>query len=71
MAILSTNINTYSASGSLITITFTIDVTPTAIELTKDGANWISATSYTSSSATFDISNWKKGIYTNCQLKVS
>ena len=71
MAILSTNINTYSASGSSITITFTTDVTPTAIELTKDGTNWISATSYTSSSATFDISNWRKGTYTNCQLKVS
>ena len=71
MAILSTNINTYSASGSSITITFTTDVTPTAIELTKDGTNWISATPYTSSSATFDISNWRKGTYTNCQLKVS
>ena len=71
MAILSTNINTYSASGSSITITFTTDVTPTAIELTKDGTNWISATSYTSSSATFDISNWRKGTYTNCQLKIS
>ena len=71
MATLTINNNTFATSDTSITITFTTDVTPTAIELTKDGTNWISATSYTSSSATFDISNWGKGTYTNCQIRVS
>ena len=71
MATLTVKNSTYSSTSTSITITFTTDVTPTDVKLTKDGVNWITATSYTSNSATFNISNWGKGTFTNCQLKVS
>lgn len=71
MATLTVKNSTYSSTSTSITITFTTDVTPTAVKLTKDGTNWITATSYTSNSATFNISSWGKGTFTNCQLKVS
>ena len=71
MATLTVKNSTYSSTSTSITITFTTDVTPTAVKLTKDGTNWISATTYTSNSATFNVSSWGKGTFTNCQLKVS
>ena len=71
MATLTINNNTFATSDTSITITFTTDVTPTDVKLTKDGTNWISAKSFTPDSATFDVSNWGKGTYTNCQIKVS
>ena len=71
MATLTVKNSTYSSTSTSITITFTTDVAPTAVKLTKDGTNWISASSYTSSSATFNVSSWGKGTFTNCQLKVS
>ena len=71
MATLTVKNSTYSSTSTSITIIFTTDVTPTAVKLTKDGTNWITATSYTSNSATFNVSSWGKGTFTNCQLKVS
>lgn len=71
MATLTVKNSTYSSTSTTITITFTTDITPTAVKLTKDGTNWISATSYTSNSATFNVSSWGKGTFTNCQIKVS
>ena len=71
MATLTVKNSTYSSTSTSITITFTTDVTPTAVKLTKDGTNWISATTYTSNSATFNVSSWGKGSFTNCRLKVS
>ena len=71
MATLTVKNSTYSSTSTSITITFTTDVTPTAVKLTKDGTNWITATTYTSNSATFNVSSWGKGTFTNCQLKVS
>ena len=71
MATLTVKNSTYSSTSASITITFTTDVTPTAVKLTKDGTNWITATTYTSNSATFNVSSWGKGTFTNCRLKVS
>ena len=71
MATLTVKNSTYSSTSTSITITFTTDITPTAVKLTKDGTNWITATTFTSNSATFNVSSWPKGTYTNCQLKVS
>ena len=71
MATLTVKNSTYSSTSTSITITFTTDVTPTAVKLTKDGTNWITATTYTSNSATFNVSSWGKGTFTNCRLKVS
>ena len=71
MATLTVKNSTYSSTSTSITITFTTDVTPTAVKLTKDGTNWITATSHTSNSATFNVSSWGKGTFTNCRLKVS
>ena len=71
MATLTVKNSTYSSTSTSITITFTTDVNPTAVKLTKDGTNWITATTYTSNSATFNVSSWGKGTFTNCRLKVS
>ena len=54
-----------------MTVNFTTDVTNISdILLSKDGGStYISATSFTKSSAVFNISNWDNGTYSNCKLK--
>lgn len=42
----------------------------TDIKLTRDGTNYISATIFDNSSATFDISDWANGTYADCSLCV-
>ena len=40
------------------------------ISLSKDGGEtYISATSFTNTSASFDVSDWSNGTYTNCMLR--
>ena len=60
-----------STTGDTLTVNFTTDATNISdILLSKDGGStYISATSFTNSSAVFNISNWDNGTYSNCKLK--
>lgn len=60
-----------STSEDTLTVNFTTDVTNISdILLSKDGGStYISATSFTKTSAVFNISNWDNGTYSNCKLK--
>ena len=60
-----------STKNDTLTVNFTTDVDNiTDVQLTKDGGNYISATSFTGTSATFNVASWSNGIYDNCYLKV-
>ena len=60
-----------STTGNTLTVNFTTDATNiTDVQITKDGSNYSSATTFTNSSATFDVSSWSNGTYNNCYLKV-
>ena len=60
-----------STTGDTLTVNFTTDATNiTDVQLTKDGSNYISATSFTNTSATFNVASWTNGTYNNCCLKV-
>ena len=56
---------------TLIEVTFTTDDTLRKVELTNDGINYISATTYTQTSAIFDISSWSNGTYNECKLRAT
>lgn len=60
-----------STTEDTLTVNFTTDATNISdILLSKDGGStYISATSFTNSSAVFNISNWDNGTYNNCKLK--
>lgn len=60
-----------STSGDTLTVNFTTDATNiTDILLSKDGGStYISATSFTKSSAVFNVSSWDNGTYDKCKLK--
>lgn len=60
-----------STTGDTLTVNFTTDATNiTDILLSKDGGStYISATSFTKSSAVFNISSWANGTYDKCKLK--
>lgn len=60
-----------STTEDTLTVNFTTDATNiTDILISKDGGStYISATSFTKSSAVFNISNWDNGTYSNCKLK--
>ena len=60
-----------STTGNTLTVNFTTDATNiTDVQITKDGSSYTSAASFTSSSATFNVSSWQNGTYSNCYLKV-
>lgn len=60
-----------STTGNTLTVNFATDATDiTDVQLTKDGSNYISATSFSNTSATFNVSSWGNGTYNNCYLKV-
>ena len=60
-----------STTGNTLTVNFTTDATNiTDVQLTKDGSNYISATSFTNTSAIFNVASWNNGTYNNCRLKV-
>lgn len=56
---------------TLVEVTFTTDDTLRKVELTNDGINYISATTYTQTSAVFDISSWSNGTYNKCELRAT
>ena len=59
-----------STTNNTLTVNFTTDVNNiTDVQLTKDGSNYISATSFTNTSASFNIASWTNGTYNNCYLK--
>ena len=62
---------TSDLTRTLIEVTFTTDDTLKKVELTNDGINYISATTYTQTSATFDISSWPNGTYDKCKLRAT
>ena len=60
-----------STTNNTLTVNFTTDVNNiTDVQLTKDGNNYISATSFTNTSATFDVYSWSNGTYSTCYLKI-
>ena len=62
-----------STASNIITVNFTTDVSNISkAELSNDGGNtYISATSYTSSSAVFNVATWSNGTYNNCKLRLT
>lgn len=62
-----------NTTTNTITVNFTTDVSNISkVELSNDGGStYISATSYTSSSAVFNVSTWSNGTYNNCILRLT
>ena len=62
-----------STTTDTITVNFTTDVSNISkVELSNDGGStYISATSYTSSSAVFNVATWSNGTYNNCKLRLT
>ena len=60
-----------STTGDTLTVNFTTDATNiTDILISKDGGStYTSATSFTSSKAVFNVSDWDNGTYDKCKLK--
>ena len=62
-----------STTTNTITLNFTTDVSNISkAELSNDGGStYISATSFTSSSAVFNVATWANGTYSNCKLRLT
>ena len=62
-----------STTTNTITVSFKTDVPKiTKAELSKDGGNtYISATSFTSNLAVFNVATWTNGTYNNCKLRLT
>ena len=62
-----------STTSNSITVNFTTDVSNISkVELSKDGGStYISATSFTSSSAVFNVATWSNGTHSNCKLRLT
>lgn len=60
-----------TTNNNTLVVNFTTDASNISdILLSKDGGkNYISATSFTDTSAFFNINTWADGTYTNCMLK--
>ena len=60
-----------STTGDTLTVNFTTDATNiTDILISKDGGStYESATSFTNTTAVFNVSSWDNGTYSNCKLK--
>lgn len=60
-----------STTSNTLTVNFTTDATDiTDVQITKDGSNYFSATSFDNNSATFNASSLRNGTYNKCYLKV-
>ena len=61
----------FSTSSNFLNVSYTTDVQNiTNMEITKDNVNFITADSFTSSNAVFDVSAWNNGTYT-CKLRMT
>ena len=58
-------------NNDTLVVNFTTDIPNIEnVLLSKDGGEtYISATSFTNTSASFDVSDWNNGTYTNCVLR--
>lgn len=52
-------------------VNYTTDVALDKVELTNDDTNYIVASTYSQTSATFDISSWSDGTYSSCKLRIT
>ena len=66
---ISTKQTTYNTTNDYVTIDYTADEKLTNVELTKDDINYIKATSFNQTSATFHIPDWANGTYSNCCIR--
>ena len=71
MASIAINTNSITTKSDTVTISYTTDVTLSKIELTKDSSTWITAKTFTQTSASFNISSWGNGTYSNCKLRIT
>ena len=55
----------FSTSSNTLSVNYTTDAQNiTKMEITKDNINFITADSFTNSSAVFNVSTWDNGTYT-------
>ena len=66
---ISTKQTTYNTTNDYVTIDYTADEKLTNVELTKDDVNYIKASSFNQTSATFHIPDWANGTYSNCCIR--
>ena len=61
----------FSTSSNTLNVSYTTDAQNiTKMEITKDNTNFITADSFTNSSAVFNVSTWDNGTYT-CKLRMT
>ena len=61
-----------STTNNNLIVSYSTDISDiTNIEISNNGSNYISATTFSNSSATFDVSSWKNGTYNSCTLRVT
>ena len=65
--------NSITVTDNIVSVNFETDVANISkIELSKDGGNtFINSLNYSNNSASFDITDWENGTYTNCVLKLT
>ena len=63
--------NSITATSNTVTINYRTDVTLSKVELTNDSSTWITAKTFSQTTATFDISSWDNGTYSNCKLRIT
>ena len=71
MASITINNSSITTTSNTVTINYTTDVTLSQVELTKDSSTWITARTFSQASASFDISSWSNGTYSNCKLRIT
>ena len=71
MSNITINNSSITATSDMVSINYTTDVTLSKVELTKDNSTWITASTFTQTSASFNISSWSNGTYSNCKLRIT
>ena len=71
MSNITINNSSITATSDMVSINYTTDVTLSKVELTKDSSTWITASTFTQTSASFNISSWSNGTYSNCKLRIT
>ena len=71
MASITITSSNITVTGNNLTVNYTTDVTLTKVELTNGSSDYITASTFNQSSATFNIATWDNGTYTSCLLRVT
>ena len=71
MSNITINNSSITTTSDMVSINYTTDVTLSKVELTKDSSTWITASTFTQTSASFNISSWGNGTYSNCKLRIT